>query len=159
MNKCRILLQKNRKRFRMLYREVQQTDSLQRLPLPERQGAFGILDDKKTNLRLDYSLNELYEDSLKPAPIRRNYYVEYFYDELVTQVDFTYINYSYQPFAGGGSPIYLNPGFNVYLGVNLTDLLEDYRLSGGVRLNTSLRNNEYAASFSNLKKSDSISTL
>lgn len=143
---------KNRKRFRMLYREVQQTDSLQRLPLPERQGAFGILGDKKTNLRLDYSLNELYEDSLKPAPIRRNYYVEYFYDELVTQVDFTYINYSYQPFAGGGSPIYLNPGFNVYLGVNLTDLLEDYRLSGGVRLNTSLRNNEYAASFSNLKK-------
>lgn len=143
---------KTSKRFRMLYHEVQRADSLQRVPLPQRQGAFGILGDQRTNLRLDHSIKELYEDSLKPAPKRRNYYVEYFYDELVTQVDFTYTNYSYQPFAGGGSPIYLNPGFNVFLGVNLTDLLEDYRLSGGVRLNTSLRNNEYAASFSNLKK-------
>lgn len=143
---------KTTKRFRMLYREVARADSLRRSPLPQRQGAFGILGDKRTNLRLEHSLSELFEDSLKPEPKRRNYYVEYFYDELVTQVDFTYINYSYQPFAGGGSPIYLNPGFNVYLGVNLTDLLEDYRISGGVRLNTSFRNNEYAASFSNLKK-------
>jgi len=142
----------NVKRFRMLYREVLPTDTLKQQALPARQGAFGIAGNKRTDLRdLGLSLREA-ESQEAPAPKRRNYYVEYFYDELVTQVDFTYINYSYQPFSGGGAPIYLNPGFNVFLGVNLTDLLEDYRLSGGVRLNTSLINNEYAASFSNLKK-------
>ncbi|MBU1370775.1 MAG: hypothetical protein KJ578_05010 [Bacteroidetes bacterium] len=145
-------LAKPSRRFKTLYREVTNADSLNRRSLPQRQGAFGILGNQRTNLRLDHNLAALYEDTLKKIPKRRNYYVEYFYDELVTQVDFTYINYSYQPFSGGGSPIYLNPGFNVYLGVNLTDLLEDYRISGGVRLNTSLINNEYAASFSNLRK-------
>lgn len=141
-----------RKRFKMLYRPVQTTDSLQQTPLPARQGAFGIMGDRRTDLR-QYDPNQLSEnDTVQPEPKRRNYNVEYFYDELVTQVDFTYINYSYQAFSGGGSPIYLNPGFNVFLGVNLTDLLEDYRISGGVRLNTNLINNEYAVSFSNLRK-------
>lgn len=141
-----------RKRFKMLYRPVQSSDSLQQSPLPDRQGAFGILGDRRADLR-QYDPNILREnDTVQAEPKRRNYYVEYFYDELVTQVDFTYINYSYQAFSGGGSPIYLNPGFNVFLGVNLTDLLEDYRISGGVRLNTNLINNEYAVSFSNLRK-------
>ncbi len=140
------------KRFRMLYRQLTPMDTNRQQALPARQGAFGIAGNRRTDLR-DVSLMTRSEVADEPpTPKRRNYYVEYYYDELVTQVDFTYINYSYQPFSGGGSPIYLNPGFNVFLGVNLTDLLEDYRLSGGVRLNTSLVNNEYAASFSNLKK-------
>jgi hypothetical protein len=140
------------KRFRMLYRQVLPADSLRQQALPARQGAFGIAGSRRTDLRDVSMMLRSVEVEEPPQPKRRNYYVEYFYDELVTQVDFTYINYSYQPFSGGGSPIYLNPGFNVFLGVNLTDLLEDYRLSGGVRLNTNLINNEYAASFSNLKK-------
>ncbi|MDD4372304.1 MAG: hypothetical protein PHG67_00145 [Bacteroidales bacterium] len=140
------------KRFRMLYRQVLPTDSIRQQALPARQGAFGIAGNRRTDLRDVGMLMRSEVEDEPPTPKRRNYYVEYFYDELVTQVDFTYINYSYQPFTGGGSPIYLNPGFNVFLGVNLTDLLEDYRLSGGVRLNTNLVNNEYAASYSNLKK-------
>ena len=85
-------------------------------------------------------------------PKRRNYNVSYFINDLVSQVDFNYINYSYQPFTGGGGPIYLNPGFNVFFQIGMNDLMEDYRIVGGVRLNLSLINNEYIFSYSDLKK-------
>ena len=85
-------------------------------------------------------------------PKRLNYNVSYFINDLTSQVDFNYINYGYQPFTGGGSPIYLNPGFNVFFQVGITDLMEDHRIIGGVRLNLSLVNNEYLFSYSDLKK-------
>ena len=81
-----------------------------------------------------------------------NYYVELFTDELVTQIDFSSMNCSYQPFSGGTSPIYLNSGFNVFLGTKMKDLMEDYKIEIGVRLNTSLVNNEYLLRFSDLNK-------
>jgi len=86
------------------------------------------------------------------VPKRRNYYVSYFISNLVSQIDFNYVNYSYQPFTGGRSPIYLNPGFNVFMKVGISDLMEDYRFTGGVRFNFSFINNEYIASYANLKK-------
>jgi Tol biopolymer transport system component len=81
-----------------------------------------------------------------------NYYVELFTDELVTQIDFSSMNFSYQPFTGGGSPIYLNSGFNVFLGMKMKDLMEDYKIDIGVKINTSLVNNEYVLRFSDLSK-------
>jgi len=93
-------------------------------------------------------------DSVKKfvVPKKLNYRVEYSMNEFVTQIDFNFINMTYQPFAGGGSPIFLNPGFNALFKVGMTDLLEDYRLVGGVRLNINLVNNEYLFSYSNLKR-------
>lgn len=85
-------------------------------------------------------------------PKRLNYNTSYFINDLTSQVDFNYINYGYQPFTGGGSPIYLNPGFNLFFQVGITDLMEDHRIIGGVRLNLSLVNNEYLFSYSDLKK-------
>lgn len=84
-------------------------------------------------------------------PKQRNYYVEYRINELVSQLDFAFLNSNYQAFTGGGQPIFLNPGLNALLKVGATDLLEDYRITGGVRLSSSLRNNEYLLTFSNLK--------
>lgn len=84
-------------------------------------------------------------------PKRLNYRTEYFLNDVISQIDFNYINYGYQPFTGGG-PIYLNAGFNVFLQVGVNDLMEDHRIVGGVRLNFSLVNNEYIFSYSNLKK-------
>lgn len=97
------------------------------------------------------NLNPSDEDKFV-IPKRRNYYVSYFVNDLVSQIDFTYINYSYQPFTGGHSPIYLNPGFNVFLKAGLTDLMEDQRFAGGIRFNFSFINNEYIGSYANLKK-------
>ena len=80
------------------------------------------------------------------------YYVEYSVSSIVTQVDFSSLNYSYQPFTNPKSPIYINPGFTGFLKLGVMDLFEDYRLTGGVRLSYNLKNNEYFASFKNLKK-------
>ncbi|NOX86726.1 MAG: hypothetical protein GXO86_12310 [Chlorobi bacterium] len=94
---------------------------------------------------------ESVEESGFTIPKRLNYRVSYFMNNLTTQIDFNYLNYNYQNFTGGG-PIYLNAGFNVFMKVGLTDLMEDHRLIGGVRLNFSLVNNEYIFSYANLKK-------
>ncbi|MCD4729782.1 MAG: hypothetical protein K8R74_04215 [Bacteroidales bacterium] len=85
-------------------------------------------------------------------PKRLNYNVEYFISQIVTQIDFSYLNQTYQPYTGGTSPIYLNPGFNALFKIGVTDLLEDYRIIGGVRLSLNLVNNEYILSYANLKK-------
>ena len=71
-------------------------------------------------------------------PKIRNYDVEYSIDHLVSQVDFSYLNDNYQPFTNVGAPIYINPGFNAFFAVGVTDLLEDYRITGGVRLSVDL---------------------
>ena len=81
-----------------------------------------------------------------------NYNVEYSIDQMVTQIDFTYLNWAYQPFSNSSSPIYINPGFNALFMVGVTDLMEDYRITGGVRLNFSLVDNEYMLSYSIFKK-------
>jgi hypothetical protein len=84
-------------------------------------------------------------------PKERVYEVAFSINQLVSQVDLGYINSAYQPFSGGGNPIYINPGINSYIKIGLTDLLEDYRITGGVRLSFNLNNNEYFLSFENLK--------
>jgi hypothetical protein len=81
-----------------------------------------------------------------------NYNVEYGIDQLVTQIDFNYLNWSYQPFTGSKSPIFINPGFNALFMVGITDLMEDYRISGGVRLDFNLVNNEYLFSYMNMRR-------
>jgi len=92
------------------------------------------------------------KDNKDDPPKRLNYNVEYFINEIVTQIDFSFLNQTYQPFSGGSSPIYLNPGFNALFKIGVSDLLEDYRITGGVRLNLNLANNEYLLSYANLKK-------
>ena len=87
----------------------------------------------------------------KGKPTKLNYYVEYSINKLVSQVDFSFMGESYQPFSGDGGPIFLNKGFNGLFKIGATDLMEDYRLTGGVRLSPNLKNNEYMISYENLK--------
>lgn len=112
----------------------------------------------KRGRRKDGSSFEIYVDDYDEGdrdfviPKRRNYRVEYFLNDVISQIDFNYLNYAYQPFTGGGGPIYLNPGFNLFFQFGVNDLMEDHRFVGGVRLNFSLTNNEYIFSYANLKK-------
>lgn len=84
-------------------------------------------------------------------PRQRNYNVAYSINQLVSQIDFNFLNAAYQPYTGGTSPIYLYPGLNVLFKVGGVDLLEDYRITGGIRLDLNFENNEYLLSFANLK--------
>ena len=81
-----------------------------------------------------------------------NYNVEYSIDQMVTQLDFNYLNWSYQPFTGAKEPIFINPGFNALFMVGVTDLMEDYRITGGVRLDFNLVDNEYLFSYMNMRR-------
>ena len=112
----------------------------------ERQAFISIGGDGQPAWKLESDSSRSFV-----VPKKLNYRVEYTMNEFVTQVDFNYINMTYQPFAGGGAPVFLNPGFNALFKVGMADLLEDYRIVGGVRLNINLINNEYLFSFSNLK--------
>jgi hypothetical protein len=84
-------------------------------------------------------------------PRERVYHVAFSINQLVSQVNLGYLNAGYQPFAGGGQPIFINSGVTSFFKIGLTDLLEDYRITGGVHLSFSLTNNEYFLSFENLK--------
>jgi hypothetical protein len=99
------------------------------------------------------------KDTLKPKkilpsfviPRQENYNVEYFINQLVTQLDFNFLNTTYQPYSGGNSPIYLNPGFNALFKLGVIDLMEDFRITGGFRLSVDLDNNEFFLAFDNYK--------
>lgn len=97
-------------------------------------------------------------DSLKksgPAPFRfpiqRNYYTSFYTDKIVTQFDNSFLANNYQVFAGGGSPVYINPGFNFLTKVSISDLFEDMRITGGFRINPNL-DNEFMLSWEQRKR-------
>ncbi len=107
--------------------------------------------------KVKYYNNQLRERNLNlvmdTASSQPRVYIDYrtaFYpDELVNQVDFSFLNASYQAFTGGA--FYYNPGLNLLFKVGANDLFEDYRLVGGVRFATDFDSNEYLLSFENLK--------
>lgn len=76
-------------------------------------------------------------------PIARNYKIQFSTEYVVSQLDNSFLNAGYQRFNGGGSAIYLNPGFTGLLKIGMTDLLEDHKIIGGVRLSSDLKSNEY----------------
>ncbi|MEO6305440.1 MAG: hypothetical protein ABIP51_19920, partial [Bacteroidia bacterium] len=84
-------------------------------------------------------------------PIQKNYFTSFYTDYVVTQFDNSFLANNYQVFAGGGSPLYLNPGFNFLTKVAISDLFEDQRITGGFRINPSL-DNEFMLSWEQRKK-------
>ncbi len=103
------------------------------------------------NDRLKDNNLRLVMDTVQEAERLR--YIDYettFYPTyLVNQVDFSFLNESYQTFTGGA--VYFNPGFNLLFKVGANDLFEDYRIIGGVRFATDFNSNEYLLSFEDLK--------
>lgn len=78
---------------------------------------------------------------------QRNYHVNYSVDYVVSQLDNTFLNATYQKFTGGGGAIYLNPGINAFFKIGMSDLFEDYRIVGGMRLSGDIHNNEFFLSY------------
>ncbi len=84
-------------------------------------------------------------------PKQRNYEIAFSSTYFVSQLDNTLLNETYQIF-NGGSPIYYNPGVNGFFKLGISDLLEDYRITGGFKLAFDLNSNEYYLKFEYLKK-------
>ena len=153
-------LPKSRKRFSNVYQNDIKTpsDTNNKIDINNYsfdKQAYSSIDEKLSNIdetgKRSLGREDRDSSGVFVIPKRLNYNVEYFINEIVTQVDFTFLNATYQSFTGGGQPIFLNPGLNGLFKIGVTDLLEDYRITGGVRLSINLENNEYILSFSNLK--------
>jgi hypothetical protein len=103
--------------------------------------ASAVYDSLKTKKEAEFELAK-----------QRNYNTNFSVDYVVSQVDNSFLNGSYQKFTGGGSPVYLNPGLNAFMKVGVSDLFEDYRITGGMRFSFDFNNNEYFLSYENRMK-------
>ncbi len=103
-------------------------------------------NDKYKNDNIRFRLDTVAQSWPKIRIYETSFYPNY----LVTQVDFSFLNSSYQAFTGGA--VYYNPGLNMFFKLGTNDLFEDYKLIGGVRFSANFDSNEYLLSFENLKK-------
>ena len=82
-------------------------------------------------------------------PLIRIYETSFYNNYIATQVDFSFLNNSYQVYSGGAP--YFNPGVNLLTKFGIVDLFEDYRITGGFRFSGNFDSNEYLLSIENLK--------
>jgi len=104
------------------------------------------------NIRLIDSLNNIeYTEKTQKIDLPKQlvYFTNFYTNYLVSQIDYSFLNSTYQPFTGG--EFYFNPGFNVYNKIGTTDLFEDYKITAGVRFDGNFQNNEYLISIEMLK--------
>jgi hypothetical protein len=79
------------------------------------------------------------------------YHLKFSSDYLITQLDNSVLINRYQPFTGGGGPIYLQQPFNGLIQVGVSDLFEDIKFTGGFRFPFNFRGSEYYFSYQNLR--------
>jgi len=97
----------------------------------------------------DRGISIIFDTLASKEKVYIDYRTTFYPDELVNQIDYSFLYDSYQPFTGNA--FYFNPGFNLLFKVGANDLFEDYRLVGGVRFSADFNSNEYLLSFENLK--------
>ncbi|MZP57063.1 MAG: hypothetical protein GT600_16625, partial [Bacteroidales bacterium] len=98
--------------------------------------------------RKDYMNIDLDTGVLK-MPQLKIYETSFYNNYIANQVDFTFLNNSYQIYSEGSE--YYNPGMNVLSRFGIIDLFEDYRITGGFRFSGNFDSNEYLVSVENLK--------
>lgn len=84
------------------------------------------------------------------VPKQRNYDIAFAPSFLLTQLDNSLLNETYQTFTGGA--VYFTPGLNGLFKIGLNDLFDDYRITGGFRISGNLNSNEYLVTIENLKR-------
>ncbi|HJX70687.1 MAG TPA: hypothetical protein VJ346_02010 [Bacteroidales bacterium] len=103
------------------------------------------------NIKLkDQNFKLALDTTIETRPKVRIYQTAFYQNFIVNQVDFSFLNESYQSFTGGA--VYFNPGMNVLFKLGTNDLFEDFKIVGGFRLSPDFDSNEYLISFENLKK-------
>jgi hypothetical protein len=83
-------------------------------------------------------------------PEQKIYLTSFYPDELVSQVDFSWLNDMYQAYNSFGA-YYFNPGMNVFTKVGISDLFEDYKLVGAFRTGVDFESFEFFLSLEDLK--------
>jgi len=81
-------------------------------------------------------------------PKAKNYMVNYTTSYVQSTVDNQFASPFYQNFTGPSS---ITPGLSGFFKVGISDLMEDYKLTAGVRLAANFNNSDFGLSFENLK--------
>ena len=104
-------------------------------------------------------LNQMLQQGQKEEPVLASarlydYKLRFSSDYIVAGFDNSVLMNRFQPYAGGAGPIYLSnsQAFNGIIRMGVSDLMENIKFSGGVRISTNLRDNDYMVSFQNLKR-------
>ncbi len=98
---------------------------------------------RKDYMDIDLDTGEL------DLPAIRIYETSFYNNYLVSQIDFSFLNNTYQIYSSGAP--YYNPGINGLIRFGIVDLFENYRVTGGIRLSADFDSNEYLISVENLK--------
>ncbi len=98
--------------------------------------------------RKDYMDVDL-DTSRMSMPDALVYRPAFYNNYAATQIDFNFLNNTYQAY-NGGAP-YFNPGLNMLIKIGAIDLFEDYRITGGFRFSGNFDSNEYLVSLEALR--------
>lgn len=79
----------------------------------------------------------LQEETAFTPPKYLLYKVNFAKDFVLSQFDNNFLFPNYQPYSGPGS-VYFNPGINALFKIGASDLFDDFKLLGGLRIPTSL---------------------
>ncbi len=156
--------------FRDYYTERKSMDSLFQVEIEQSYEPDSVMIDyyedfeKDTLIDINYYIFEVekmpvifeeYEEGLGKEgklfklPKQMVYFTNFYTNLMVTQVDFGFMNQSYQAFTG--SAYYHNPGVNIFTKVGAIDLFEDYKITGGIRWSFDLKIDEVLCSVENNK--------
>lgn len=81
----------------------------------------------------------------------RNYFVRFMTDRVVSQIDNSIMFTPYQLFTGGATGFDI-PNLNGLIKIGVTDLMEDYRITGGFRIPLGLGGTEYFLEYQNYRR-------
>ncbi len=119
-------------------------------------------EDEKNEKKDDSRLGEVVEGKeigkepmLKTAKVFEYRPPKFFVDYAVTGFNNTVlVQNKFQPYMGGGGPVYLsnNNAFNGMIRMGTSDLMEDIKFTGGIRVDPNLRDYDVVFSFLNQRK-------
>ncbi len=121
-----------------------QEDIFQHEFKPEKKDTSNVNNEEVVNESIILSTAKLYP--YKPLKFAVDYVVAGFNNNV--------LGTKYQTYTGGSGPISLtsNNGLNGIIRMGIADVMEDIRISGGFRLSSNLKDNDWLFQFTNLRK-------
>lgn len=110
---------------------------------------FAFPSDKKKKVESVAQGSDSLVSSKIEIPKFRNYRINFTTSYLQSSVDNQFASSFYQNFTGPSS---ITPGFSGFFKVGISDLMDDFKFTAGVRLAANLNNSDFGFSFENVKR-------
>jgi hypothetical protein len=110
--------------------------------------------EKKDSANANLEEPEDISTVLSTAKLYRYKPIKFAVDYVVAGFNNNVLGTKYQPYMGGSGPIHLTSdnGLNGIIRLGVADIMEDIKISGGFRLSSNLKDNDWLFQFTNLRK-------